>query len=169
MKVITELGADTGFDKAKPGDGRHFYEKSNPDNASQCKTLRALKCSIFKAPHIHGHNLLSDVLDNIDLSQVVVLVRDSGNHVKAIREKVPGNFIGHRGWNEKEVSHRLGRFIFSLTKQDIPFRTMLYPKFVDDWDYFWVMAKDLLPVGVTKEEFLSVCEKLVNPSLVTRD
>lgn len=173
IRLLTELGLDTGFPKD---------QKIDPNTRAGME----LDIRDVHAPHIVKSPWLCDYLDdalqggNIIIDCAIIPMRDlysaaqSRRYVAGTANPGPGDTGDIPGglWHttdpkdqERILAGQLYKLIYTLAKHDVPVNLLLFPKLVNDPDYLYKKIQFLLG-DLESDAFKEIFQIISRPELV---
>jgi hypothetical protein len=170
MKLLSELGFDTGFDASEPS-----VKPGSGDYTGFEWRIRG-RYAVDKQPAIiKNPNLCRDLLERVErwdwkIDHVYILMRDYddvANHLWNRRHEGRAEDTEKEGKLKeyKEIAARdIGNLMYQLVSEGIPHTFLLFPKIITDPKYLWLTCNLLR--GVPYETFEAAFNKVADVNLV---
>lgn len=184
MRIFTELGIDTGFDKGRTFDeaegdcGGHYEWK--------CRGTRMEKPFpyVIKEPQMCSDiDLRIDAL-GLEVDHVYILLRRPGPKAAAlefmksrtnrINIHDPDYYMSQKSLNGRDldkvteaIATRELQLVNLVAELDVPHTLVSYPRFASDLEYSYSKFRFILEkYGISKESFKEACDECINTDIV---
>lgn len=178
MKVLTELGFDTGYDPDTYLDPAHagYIDDAEWKVSGEGSNLEN-QPYILKKPSYCRYLLILREKWDWNIEHVYICLRDfdhvANNKWKRDRFKVGLPEIDDQDYKRGQLSWRkhrhramrdVGQLMFNVVSEDIPYTFLMFPRIVTDPEYFW--SNCALLQRVDYETFKVAFDKIVDLSTV---
>jgi hypothetical protein len=162
VKLFSHLGMDTGFT------GKQANNQTNNKHNAGLEILDlSVNIRIHKAPHFS--EMIDDIVKDYDIDHVIIPIRDLYKSAKS-REINGGKNTPGGLWKsnnlEEQITHNAKLFyklIYDLTKNDIKYTIIQFPKMVKEIDLlynslFWLFEE----YKIDKETYEKVFNNIID-------